>query len=53
MKTSSPESDGKYLEGWVFFFFNVLFIFERETQSARSGGGREEGHTESTAGSRL
>ena len=37
------------------FFFNVLFIFERETerQSASWGGAEREGDAESEAGSRL
>ena len=34
-------------------FFNVLFVFERERESASWGGAEREGDTESEAGSRL
>ena len=37
----------------VLFFFNVLFIFERQRESVSWGGAEREGDTKSKAGSRL
>ena len=40
---------------FLFFFFNVYFIFERKRQSVNRGGAEREreGDTESETGSRL
>ena len=39
---------------YLFFFFNVCFIFEKERETEHGWGGAEkEGDTESEAGSRL
>ena len=37
----------------ISFFFFLMFIFERKTQSTGEGGAEREGDTGSEAGSRL